>query len=72
MKITQADLENRFTYHSPRPGQPETYQELRDKAKDLARHIVSVCPDSREASLAITHLENSIFWANAAIARYGA
>jgi len=63
------DIENNFTYHPPQPGQPEIYQSIRDKAKELAILIVDECPDSRERSLAMTNLEQSVMWANAAIAR---
>lgn len=63
------DIESRFTYHPPKKGQPEIYQKLRDHAKDLAYHIRSEVPDSREKSLAITKLEEVVFWANAGIAR---
>lgn len=65
------DLKNRFTYHAPKPGQPEVYQEIRDNAYDLASLIDGRAPDSREKSLAITHLEEAVMWANAAIARHG-
>jgi hypothetical protein len=62
-------IERNFTYHAPKPGQPEIYQRLREKAKELALLINEVVPESREKSTAITHLETSIFWANAGIAR---
>ena len=62
-------LEKTFTYHSPKNDQPERYVALRDEAKKLAYHIVQLTPPSREQSLAITHLEEAIFYANAAIAR---
>ena len=62
-------LENNFTYHAPKPGQNEKYVQLRDKAKELAYLIVELTPKSREQSVALTELETSIFWANAAIAR---
>lgn len=71
MPITQDDLNRRFTYHAPKPGQPEKYQRIRDKAKELAELIVAEAPDSREVSLAITHLEDAVYCANAAIARHG-
>lgn len=29
-------FENNFKYHSPKEGQPERYQLIRDKAKELA------------------------------------
>lgn len=65
----QADLDNRFTYHSPQPGQPQRYTALRGQAKELAESILRLTPQSREQSLALTNLEQAIFWANAAIAR---
>jgi hypothetical protein len=64
-----SDIDNRFTYHSPAPGQPEVYAAIRAKAKGLAHHLNAECPDGREKSLAITHIEEAVFWANAAIAR---
>jgi hypothetical protein len=67
--IPQAQLDNNFKYHSPKPGQNEKYEGLRAKAKELAEQINDMCPDSREKSLAITNLEQAIMWANASIAR---
>lgn len=63
------ELDIRFTYHAPKPGQSEKYQQIRDRAKDLAGLMDILCPDSREFSLAITKLEEAVMWANAAIAR---
>lgn len=61
--------ENRFTYHAPKAGQPVRYQKIRDAAGALADMFVVECRDSRERSLALTALEEAVFWANAAIAR---
>lgn len=63
------DIEKSFTYHAPKAGQPERYTALREKAKEFAILIDQECPESREKSLAFTKLEESIMWANAAIAR---
>lgn len=63
------DLDKIYTYHAPKPGQPEKYQALRNKAKELAQLIVDSCPESRERSVALTNLETTIFWVNAGIAR---
>lgn len=63
------DLENIYKYHSPKPGQTETYQTIRQMAKELAELIDIHCPDSREKSVAFTHLETAVMWANASIAR---
>lgn len=65
----QADLDKRFTYHSPKGDQPERYNVLRATAKRMAETIVMLAPDSRERSLALTKLEEACFWANASIAR---
>lgn len=62
-------LERNFTYHTPKEGQPAKYEALRAKAKELAYLINELCPKSREQSVALTELETSVFWANAAIAR---
>jgi hypothetical protein len=63
------DLENRFTYHAPKEGQPETYTHIRAEIRDLAFTLVALTPQSREQSLMLTHLEEVMFWANAAVAR---
>lgn len=62
-------LENNFTDHAPKGNQPTRYQDLRDAAKGLAYRIRAFTPPSREQSLALTNLEQAVFWANAAIAR---
>lgn len=62
-------IENNFRYHAPKPGQPEKYTAIREKAKELAYLIDDLCPKSREQSLAYTNLEQTVMWANAGIAR---
>jgi len=69
--MEHSDLEKRFTYHTPKEGQPEFYALLRGRALQLAILMNDNCPESREKSLAITKLEEAIMWANAAIARHG-
>lgn len=71
MPITSEELERRFTYHPPAAGQPQIYEMIREKARELASFIVWNTPESREQSLAITAIEEAVFWANAAIARNG-
>ena len=68
-KVTNPQIDNNFTYHPPKPGQLEKYTAIREKAKELAYLIDDACPNSREKSLAMTKLEESVMWANAAIAR---
>lgn len=62
-------IENNFMYHAPKEGQPEKYEAIREKAKELAYLIDDLCPHSREKSVAMTELETAIMWANASIAR---
>lgn len=70
--ITRADLANRFTYHPPRDGQAEEYEEIRAAGHDLAKLITDLCPNpSRELATAVTKIEEAVMWANAAIARHG-
>lgn len=57
-----------FTYHSPKADQPERYARLRDGARNVAEMILDFCPDSREKSLALTKIEESVMWAKTAIA----
>lgn len=63
------DIDNRFTYHAPKATQPAMYEEIRELARNYAQRLNELCPESREKSLAITHLEEVVFWANASIAR---
>ena len=63
------ELDKRFTYHAPKGDQAERYTALRASARLFAMAIVSNTPESREQSVALTNLEQAVFWANAAIAR---
>lgn len=68
--MSNPQIDQRFTYHPPKPGQPERYERIRNAAKEFAELIVAECPDSRERSVALTKLETSVMFANAAIARH--
>lgn len=61
--------ENNFVYHKPTEDQQGRYVQLRNYAKSFAALLDHTCPPSRELSLAMTKLEEVVFWANAAIAR---
>lgn len=67
--ITRDELNRRFDYHPPSPEAADTHASVRWVIKDVAIYLLGLMPESREASLAITKLEEALFWANAAIAR---
>jgi hypothetical protein len=62
------DVNRVFTYHAPFGNQPERYEALRNKARELGQMIQDVTPESREQSLALTKLQECVQMANAAIA----
>jgi len=65
----QYDIDNIFTHHPPHTDQTKRYEYLQAMAKVMAWSILKFTPPSREQSLALTNLEQAIFWANASIAR---
>ena len=70
-EIKDTVIENNFMYHAPSGDHPERYIRLRETAKELAYLISELSKPSRERSLALTKLEEAVFWANAGIARNG-
>ena len=67
--IDNKELTIRFTYHPPIGNQATTYEQIRKEAALFAGSIRNQTPICREQSLAITKIEEAVFWANAAIAR---
>lgn len=63
------EIQKRFTYHAPKPGQQDRYETIREIARGFAGFIGENCPDSRERAVALTKLEECVMWANASIAR---
>ena len=68
--MRQADLDNWFTYHTPRPEQVETYNTLRAKAKELADLFDRSVPDCADKTAAMRDLRNTTMAMNLAIACY--
>lgn len=63
-------VDNDFTLHPPTSEAAiNTMDNLRNEFKLLAMMVVEACPLSREQSLSITKLEESLFYAIASIAR---
>lgn len=69
--MAQTDIDLRFDYHPPsNPGVRQAHENVRFGCKNLANYLNGHLPEGREKSLAITKLEEVMFWANAAIARH--
>ncbi len=67
MAITP-DHEKALSYHPLTAGRAEVHELLRSAAKLLADVYDTHLPPSREASLAFTAVQESLMWANAAVA----
>lgn len=68
--MLESDLKNRFDYHPPKDSSvANSHAHIRADCLSLALNINDLVPESREKHLAITKLEEVMYWANAAIAR---
>lgn len=64
------DIRNRFAFHpAADPLTGAKHDEVRLLCGELAEGLNYLLPEGREKSLAITQLEQVMFWANAAVAR---
>lgn len=67
---SKRDIDNRFDYHPPKDNETvKEHEDVRSYCRNLAIAFDNILPVGREKSLAITKLEEAMFWANAAIAR---
>ena len=66
--MTEVEIENNFTYHTPSADMLPKFEKLRNKAKELSFLINELVPSSREQSLEQTKLQEVVMWANAGIA----
>lgn len=70
MKKALDELAHAFAHHPPKNNQTEEmHAHIRDVLYGSARAVRIYCPPGRETALALTKLEEAMFWANAAIAR---
>lgn len=63
------EIERRFAYHEAGPFGRANMDNLRNRCRLLAKQINSAVPDNRERAIALTKLEEVMFWANAGISR---
>lgn len=70
MRTTTIDIRHRLTNHPP---ETKTAASALDKITaagiQFGAELVELLPESREASLALTHLEEAVMFAKAAIVR---
>lgn len=65
------DVKRRFAFHPATETTGPQHDAVRADLGRLAAKMVKTLPDGREKSLVLTHLEEAMFWGNAAIARHG-
>lgn len=66
----RGSLQNRFGYHKPTNQDIiDAHQKIRHDCQWLALSVLDLVPQSREQSLALTKIEEAMYWANAGIAR---
>lgn len=56
------ELEKSLTNHSSDEDKIKRIEELREFAKTYGKKLCELCPISRESSLSITKLEESLMW----------
>lgn len=62
------EIPNRFSSHPETGEKAKFHDEVRENHLALALWIETAIPDSRERSLALTALQESMMWCNAAVA----
>ena len=67
--ISMVELVCRFKRLNMSPDHDKKSEKIHELAFDLASHIDEYCYDSREKSLALTKLEECLFWVDADLSR---
>lgn len=66
MKVTEATLDEVFSYHKATPEQIEIMDNVRVKCKALAKAVLQ-CPDSDDREVALRCVREVSLWANASV-----
>lgn len=66
-----ARIERSLTNHTPSAERIDLIEDVRGLGKELAAEIIGAATPSRERSLALTHLEETVMWAVKAIILQG-
>lgn len=68
-----SDIAHRFAFHPATTEEKrDAHTSVRQQCRQLADFLNDKLPDGRDKSVAITKLEEAMFWANAALARQSA
>lgn len=65
---TQVEINNWYTYHAPKEGQPLLYEAIRNKAKELAELFNGLAPACPDSTAAHRKLREAVMAMNLAIA----
>lgn len=64
------DIENRFAFHPATTDEKrDAHTSIRQACKRLADDLNAQLPEGREKAVALTKLEEVMFWGNAGLAR---
>jgi hypothetical protein len=69
--MDRATVERNYTYRRWTEEEIKKFRPLREYAKEYALKIQELVPECPEKEQAFTHLEETIYFINAGISRYG-
>ena len=64
-----SEWNNRIKYHRPNESGIAAIATMREHAHNWGMGILDRVPEGREQAIALTKIEEALFWANAGIAR---
>lgn len=65
--MAMEDVTSRFKIIDMTDGKKRAFEQIQEEVLNLADITDIYCPDSREKSLALTKLQEFMFWVNACI-----